>query len=300
MSSRIVLLLALVTLSHAPVDGPAPSDVALHRPYTLSPKPNYSLTTDDGDSTQLTDGEHAGWGFWTDKAAVGWVGEKLVSITIDLGLTFEISGASFSTAAGSSDVEWPSTILVLGSVDGRSYRLLGDLITLDAAAGHSPRAAVFDRHLFVSHELKGQARFVRVMVGASGPYVFADEIGILGRPAVDSHEPLPSTTDTDALFWRAHAASRLRAEVERRLGEARKRLSTTRISPEHRMSLLARLDGLEHAAARVTVDEWNHVDTRYPMNDVHAAALGLIGAIEYREGAPALTVWPANPGTRST
>jgi hypothetical protein len=295
MNPLIVLLLALVTLPHTAAAELPPRNVALGRPYTLSPTPNYGLTTDACDSSQLTDGKHAGAGFWTDEAPVGWVGEKLVSITIDLGSPFDISGASFSTAAGSADVEWPSTVLVLGSVDGRGYSLLGDLVALDAAAGRAPRSASFQRHAYVSSELEGQARFVRLMVGAAGPYVFADEIEIFGQRAVASHAPRASTTDTDALFWRVKAASRLRAEVERRLLEARTRLSTSRIALQDRMSLLARLSKLEQRVSRISTDDWSRVDAQYPMNDVHAAALAIVGAVERLEGAPALSVWTANP-----
>ncbi len=295
MSPPLVLALALLTLPNATKGQPSPVNVALHRPYALTPQPNYKLTTDAGDSSQLTDGRLAGGGFWTEKGCVGWTGVRVVSITIDLGSEFEISGASFSTAAGRADVEWPSDLLVLGSVDGRRYSLLGDLASHQATTGERASDRSFERRVIASHELTGQARFVRFMVGASGPYVFVDEIEVFGQPAVASSEPRSATADTDALFWRTRAASRLRSEVERRVVEARTRVSAARIATNDRTALLAALSDVGDATSRLTVDDWNAVSTKYPMNDVHSAALRIIGAIEHLEGAPSLSVWPANP-----
>ncbi|MGB8930863.1 MAG: hypothetical protein WCC48_06395 [Anaeromyxobacteraceae bacterium] len=298
MNPRIALMLALLAWPHSPVGQgrfDPPVNVALGRPYTLDPRPNYSLTTESGDAVQLTDGAFASGGFWTDKAAVGWVGVKPVSITIDLGSEFEISGASFSTAAGRADVEWPSAVLVLGSIDTHTFALLGDLVALDASGGHAPRATSFARHVFASHELAGRARYVRLMAGGPGPYVFADEVEIFGHPTVASEVPRSATTDTEALFWRVNTATLLRAEVERRLLDAKTRLASSRVTPVERATLLADLDALQQRTTQLSPEDWAGVSTQYPMNDAHAAALAIIGRLEQLAGDPALRVWPANP-----
>src|SRR5689334_11413434 len=71
---------------------PRPKNLALQRPYTLSPAPNYSLTTDPGDAVQLTDGVSSGGGFWTEKRTVGWSRLSPVRIVVDLGHDAPIAG----------------------------------------------------------------------------------------------------------------------------------------------------------------------------------------------------------------
>ena len=74
----------------------APGDnIALHRPYTWSTAPTYSLCTDPCDIVQLTDGVYNGANH-TDYRCVGWAGSGTVSITIDLGSKKAIGGISFS------------------------------------------------------------------------------------------------------------------------------------------------------------------------------------------------------------
>lgn len=294
-----LILLYLATLSvsaSGQTAMEADPDVALGKAYTLSPTPNYALTADAGDAVQLTDGVRAGGRFWTDKRSVGWSGARPVIITVDLGAEYELTGASFSTAAGTrGDVSWPETILVLGSADGQSYVLLGDLKELEPVTHRAPGRGIFSRHVFAARELVGQARFVRFMVGATGSYVFVDEVEVFGRPAVASHAVRNATTDTNALFWRAHAAPRLRGEVERQLADATARLGAFLPPSEERSSLAGALDGLARRAAAMTLDDWARASETYPMNELHTAALAVIGRLEELSGTPGLRAWPTTP-----
>jgi hypothetical protein len=271
------------------------TNLALGRPYELSPVPNYALTTDPEDALQLTEGRHAEGGFWTDRAAVGWVGIRPVSITLDLGAVQSISGVTFSSAAGRAGVEWPSAILLFGSVDRRSYSYLGDLVALDLANGEPPESIGFARHTFQTHALGASVRYLRLMIDATGPFVFVDEIEVYGRQGETVQTSPGGMTDTTAFFWRAHAAPLLRATVQRTLHEARERLDSARLASTTRATLRSRLAGLDQDAARLSIDDWWSAKTQYPMNDVHAAALAVIGEIERQEGLPPLRVWAANP-----
>src|SRR3990172_3350764 len=77
-------------------------NIALHKPYTLSPLSHWwGITADAGDATQLTDGMYTVGYLWAENTTVGWDGAKEgVAITIDLGKVEPIKGISFSTAAG--------------------------------------------------------------------------------------------------------------------------------------------------------------------------------------------------------
>lgn len=290
----LAVLLAAVAVPGVTAAPPL-RNVALGASYQLSPPPTYPGSTDPGDAVQLTDGKTAGGRFWTDKGAVGWVGEKVVSVTLDLGSVCDIGGASLRTAAGTADVEWPASILLFGSVDAHGWTLLGDLVSLDAAAGGGPPSRGFAAHRYESQALTGQARFVRVMVGASGPYVFADEIEVFGAPAVARRAAAAPVADTGAEFWRIRAAARLRAEVRRQIAEARRRVAGARLDAPARAKLLRDVDALETRVAQVSLEGWSAASTQLPVNEVHAAALAIAGRVEQLGGAPALGVWPASP-----
>ena len=109
MAACLLILLA------APWGFGEEKNLALGRPYTMSPRPNYSYCTDPGDATQLTDGVCTEGYFWTQKTTVGWGGGAPAFITIDLGHVHPIGGASFRTAAGVAGVEWPASLFVFSS-----------------------------------------------------------------------------------------------------------------------------------------------------------------------------------------
>ncbi|MDB6025491.1 MAG: hypothetical protein JWM68_1714, partial [Verrucomicrobiales bacterium] len=111
----------------------APINIALEKPYTLEPAPNYPACTEAGDRTQLTDGKKVSDLFWTQPGCVGWSGQSPVVITIDLQTNQPIAGVSFNTAAAAaSGVGWPSELYVWVSDDGDLWHVTGDLVALSA------------------------------------------------------------------------------------------------------------------------------------------------------------------------
>ena len=92
-ATAFVLLSATVAFA-----APGLENLAVGKPYTLEPSPNYPHCTDPGDATQLTDGQYTDGYFWTQKSTVGWSGVEPIIITIDLGQVQPIRGASWSTA----------------------------------------------------------------------------------------------------------------------------------------------------------------------------------------------------------
>jgi hypothetical protein len=123
------LLTLLITVPTAAAQ--SEENIALGKPYTLSPPPDYQYCTEPGDAKQLTDGKTTEGYFWTQPGTVGWSGVQYVAITVDLGRVEPIQGVSFRTAAGVAGVGWPATIRILTSEDGENYRDNGDLAALD-------------------------------------------------------------------------------------------------------------------------------------------------------------------------
>src|SRR5881409_3535134 len=93
-----------------------PQNLARGCSYTMTPRPNYPLTTDAGDDRQLTDGVYTSSDpIWLRPSTVGWENASPVTVVIDLRRDQSISGVSYSTAAGAADVQWPRSIFVLVS-----------------------------------------------------------------------------------------------------------------------------------------------------------------------------------------
>ena len=65
--------------------GQAAENLALGKPYTMHPAPNYKHCTDPDDRTQLTDGVLSEGYFWVQKETVGWRNSECVDVIIDLG-----------------------------------------------------------------------------------------------------------------------------------------------------------------------------------------------------------------------
>lgn len=153
-------------------------NIALGKKYTLDPAPNYGLCTEQGDAVQLTDGKYAPSdaesALWVLPACVGWQRRSPANITIDLGAIAPIAGVSYSTAAGSSAVAFPSAILILASEDGETFHLIGELRHLSAEHG----TATPGRYRFRTDALKARARHLRLSVIASGMYTFCDEVEV--------------------------------------------------------------------------------------------------------------------------
>ncbi|UCH35380.1 MAG: hypothetical protein JSV65_03245 [Armatimonadota bacterium] len=158
-------------------------NLALGRPYTMSPAPNYRLCTDPEDRTQLTDGEHAGPDmFWAQAAAVGWATSNPIQIIVDLGAVKPVDGVVWSTASRlNAGVHWP-TVIAAVSDDGTMYRIVGQMAAAPIANQDPTREY---RQAMRLTGLRTRARFVMLFVIPGGPYAFSDEIEVLAG----SHEP---------------------------------------------------------------------------------------------------------------
>ena len=95
-------------------------NLALHKPYTLSVKPNYKLSAPSTDKSSLTDGIYTDGYFWTQNTTVGWQDKKSVQISIDLEEIKPMGTITFSTAGGKADVHFPKNIYTFISKDGKT------------------------------------------------------------------------------------------------------------------------------------------------------------------------------------
>ncbi|MCL4685392.1 discoidin domain-containing protein [Myxococcota bacterium] len=306
---RVAAALACVLVAAAPVSAENDAhgrNVALGRPYTMDPAPNYTYSPDPGDAKQLTDGQHAPGNLWGDKSSVGWpsVGwkrTKPVTITIDLGSSQPIGGVSYKTAAGKAGVVWPASIFVLASDDGATWTELGDLVALSSKRSPPP-AGGFAIHRFASAEIAGRGRYVRFMVDdGPGPYVFVDEIEVFAGSEAAARAPRPAAgppalADGGPAYF-AHARTRagIQRATKRDLATARQRLADAEIDTVRRRFLGATLDTADEALAEMPTPDPASFRAILPMNEAQAAAFAVIGALDAEAGAPSLAAWAADP-----
>jgi len=271
-------------------------NIARDCPYTMSPRPNYPLTTDPGDDRQLTDGVYAGANtMWLQKPTVGWENASPVTIVIDLRGVQPIGGVTFSTAAGTAGVEWPRSIFVLVSDDGRRYFPVADLTA--PGSGNVPPPTGYARFRFTAQRLATHGRYVALLVDQDGPYTFCDEIEVqAGRPDA-VRAPLTGEGTTDLQDFFRHA--RTRVSITRRLSldldEVRSTLTTAAIAVPQSEQLTRDLDRLGASIASTPSPDLNTFTTTLPLNELHAAIYAVHGAIGHSSGRPELSAWPANP-----
>jgi len=274
---------------------PDAPNIASHRPYTLAPSPNYPLTSDAGDATQLTDGVYSGRTMWTRSTSVGWANTSPVTIVIDLGRVRAIGGVSFNTAAGAAGVEWPRSIFVLVSDDASHFFAAGDLAALSRTDGRP--ATGYATFPFETHDLRTHGRYVAFVVDPTGPFTFCDEIEVYeGDPAwVDAERNGEPVTDLPRFFLDARTRASIDLRVTIDVRAARAALDQSSLGAAERARLSDELDLAERESRAIAGPHDASFRATLPLNAAHARILGVHGAIAEGEGRPALSAWAANP-----
>jgi len=155
-------------------------NLALHKSYTLSPKPNYHLCTDKSDVIQLTDGKTSG-SKWMNKSTVGWQkAEPAVEIVIDIGKNSAIYEVRIHTIGGGfGDVEFPEFAAVLLSDDGWEFRFVGLVSSKDLENVRTRGYRGVSRTMSV-RDINAPGRYVKFIIRPKWRYVFLDEVEVLG------------------------------------------------------------------------------------------------------------------------
>ncbi len=184
-------------------------NLALNRPYRFVREPNYAVTRDDGDATQLTDGElAAGDRIWFSKNAVGWRGcEPPAMVVIDLGEVSAIDAVVARMQGGGSyqgGFRFPRKFEVYVSDDEQTWHRV-DSVSKRIFADQ--QGAVYDLpecddlfppgepyvHPFNFGGLNTRGRYVALQVWFTGSYHAMDEIAVMAG----DHDPDDVEFDAD-------------------------------------------------------------------------------------------------------
>lgn len=228
-------------------------NLALQKAYTISPKPNYTYCTEVLDNIQLTDGEALG-SYWVDKSTVGWrIKDSIPEITIDLGkLAFIERVKVHSRGGGFAGVYWPDFLIVLVSDDGKSFRCAGVSGERDPGQHINRRRGV--PQVLEAKNLEARGRFVKVILQPAGPYVFLDEVEVIGTPLSPTYHPvlranLPLFENTTEMFDLAENQVQLRENLSKVIEFAREQQKVRGPGWEELCSGLERLGNKVSATA---------------------------------------------------
>lgn len=176
--SAIIVMVILIYCRVA-MAGFAPN-IVLGASYELSPVPNYTLTADAADMSQLTDGVYVSGHFWSDKRAVGWQESGLITIEIDIGRNAVVNTLCVSTARGEhAGVSYPAAMTLMLSTDRHVYKHMGDIYR-----NVDHRDGTYEKRKFCVENLATETRYVLIVVRPKGKFTFIDEIEVTsgGQP----------------------------------------------------------------------------------------------------------------------
>ena len=293
----LCLVFALAPLAIAEgVDDPAtyarPGDnVALGKPYTLTPRPGYSYCTDAGDATQLTDGVYTENHYWTQQSTVGWQHAKPVVISVDLGSDQPIGGVSLRTAAGAAGVFWPVGIYMFVAGDDQSFHWIGDLVTLSAQKSLPPKEG-YATHRFWTDALQTHGRYVAFAV-MSEPYTFVDEVEVYAGDPAWAASPLPgeSVADIPAFMKRLSVHVSVQQRITQDVAELREMVNNATVDGSVQAALAEQLAEVSEGIPHLPDDFGPDFRAVLPLNDLHARVFGAQARLWEAAGHEPLTAW---------
>ena len=272
--------------------GARPSEnIALGKPYTLSPAPTYRYCTDPGDATQLTDGVYSEGYFWTQKTTVGWQNARPIIITLDLGEVRPIRGVSYHTAAGRAGVEWPLALYVLVADDDKQFHEAVELVSATAKKGMLPPQD-YDTFRYWIDDLRTHGRYVAVAVWAL-PYAFVDEIEVYAGEAAWLDEPLEGqpVKDIKAFLDRVAIRQAVMRRLQRDIAALREQTTAAAVPDTAKEEIRASLAEVEGAMAELPIAYGAHFRAMLPLNAPHQRVFRAQAALWRAMGHAPLTVW---------
>ncbi len=279
-------------------------NIALNKTYTMTPDPNYSLCTDQGDISQLTDGIYytGASSFWTQAAyTVGWNWISSPEINIDLGSVQPIEGISFNTAAGteSAGVSCPISILVMVSDNGSTYYRAGEITSLSTEHG-SPQPFTQSGSLIHSYwtdRLATYGRYVKIIPTSAGVFLFTDEIEIYkGHDGMLNQSRGTAVTDLSTLLKkdqiRGGTARRIMLDIQDVQQQTDNENTLTALERDDIESLL---DESANELIYLADADPTIFETELPLNTSHFRVFSALQKLWSAQGKSGLIGWITSP-----
>ncbi|MDD2708156.1 MAG: hypothetical protein PHV34_09115 [Verrucomicrobiae bacterium] len=273
-------------------------NMALGKPCRLEPPPNYIHCKDTANDHKLTDGiRHEGPSFWTQKTTVGWDRVPHVLITIDLGKVEPIGGVAFHTAFdGPINVEWPKSIKVFVSDDGKDFTLVRELVDpmwedhFPAQLG-SPFCEQKQVYYDYATNLSAKGRYV-CFAARNIPYVFCDEIEIYRGPPELLQETSfgPKTMELNKFLEKSLLPENIAAVL---LHDIRKILgNSVSLATENRRIIQDELSSLRRKALALDFECTKAASRALtPLNELHQNILRVNATVLKSRNFPPVMLW---------
>ncbi|MFO7973806.1 MAG: hypothetical protein R6V12_04145 [Candidatus Hydrogenedentota bacterium] len=288
----LLIALACAAQETNPAEWERPSEnIALGKPYTKEPAPDYDHCTDPGDKTQLTDGVYSEGYFWVEESTVGWKKEPFVVITVDLGEDMPIRGASFRTAAGAASVTWPLSIYMLVGDEDKTFYEAGELVSMSSAHG-LPDPNTYSTHRYWTDNLQTHGRYM-AFVFAAQPYGFVDEIEIYKGDEDWTHRaragaPIENIKDT---MVRASLQEAIRRRILMDITGIEEKLNAAEIDTQTKRTIASELTNAKEACADIPEISMEAFKAILPLNELHRRVLALQGTLWNAQGYQPFTLW---------
>ncbi|MEI8013082.1 MAG: LamG-like jellyroll fold domain-containing protein, partial [Candidatus Omnitrophota bacterium] len=274
----------------------SPQNIALNKPYVFSKAPDYVYCTDNGDATQLTDGQYVQGYFWTQPGTVGWgwLNTNMVSVTIDLGKSEPIAGFSYNTAAGTAGVQLPKGIYLLVSDDNANWHYAGDLAAMNMINDALPTLSQYALFRFKAHDMQTHGRYVKFMMFPTGGDIFIDEIEIYrgNESFLSSGYSDAAITSTDAYFQTLVLASKLRSRLWSDRNAVAGLVNASAFSESSLAPMRNELTAILGLIPAVQIASPDSFSTIFPINDVHRRIFAVQAALWRAQSLTPVTVWP--------
>lgn len=184
-----------------------------------APQPNYRLTTDAGDTLDLTDGafgDRSDERIWFEESAVCWQHSPLVTVFADLGAPQPVGSVVMRLLGGAEQggLVFPDAVRVLLSTDGDDYFEVAErhkrgLDDETATAWDLPEEGVAWVHNF-RIPVQMRARYIAVQVEAQKQFICSDEMAIVRGPGdlpdFRPEDGTPVTIVTEGVAFSSHHA----------------------------------------------------------------------------------------------
>lgn len=184
-------------------------NIARGKKYTLSPIPKMSRCTNASDMQDLTDGKHldSASGLWFCPGSVGWARAKYIEITFDLTKVEAIERLKLFTGGGRAGVNLPNKIDICGSIDGKNFYQIANLVDISIVRPPIPNAG-YHHFVFEGKFSPVKVRYVRLRLCPNGEYFVLSEVEIFkSQAAAKEVNTLPVIPNQKLFFQQAKKAS---------------------------------------------------------------------------------------------
>lgn len=293
-----LIVVTMVSTLHAG-DQPALENIALHKPYTWNTPPDYPHCMDQDDKVQLTDGYHTpetgaseNVALWGEKSTVGWLSAHPLIITVDLGKSQPIRGASYNTAGGEVNVMFPTAIYVLVSDDNRTFHEAGELISQSDVMIPDSGYAV---RRFPTDQMKTHGRYVAFVL-MQAVYLNCDEVEVYLGDTSLLHTPFigPPITDVNAFLESSNdrqLESFTKRSLKREIRMIKESIAGSDLARQQQDAMGARLDELKQQASTVTCKYSPEYRAILPLNTLQSEVFRVQANLWQALGRKPVAAW---------